>query len=371
MRTQVTGAESGAGSAADLAALRDRARLLRGLGMAFAAGSRRRLPGPASSDSAVETSGSDPASGGGSEAVREARDGDVVGCSPGTEAPASAVSVPGEHPTNHLAKLFVHPLEEPNPVRLDVSGVAAGLREAWAGGFRHRARLRRHPRAPRCGEDRDHEQQIGRHQPGRDRGHGAGGRCPATRPAPFPPGWTGFLARRRRTPGPGPVGGRGWRRTVGSCARTLHRMSAGSRSMEAVLPAAIRTDSAGQSRRVSPTVNRRSGPRPRSSPMRGRRRQRATGRLPDRGIGRKARSRCVTGRCEPSDALLHRERPPCAAGLVRSKLVTRTPPCGRRERGLRSSRCQRTAWARTRRSTSRPIRTMSSTPSRWEIWATS
>ena len=37
----------------------------------------------------------------------------------------------------------------------------------------------------------------------------------------------------------------------------------------------------------------------------------------------------------------------------------------------RSSRCQRTAWASTRRSTSRPIRTISSTPSRWEMWATS
>jgi hypothetical protein len=37
----------------------------------------------------------------------------------------------------------------------------------------------------------------------------------------------------------------------------------------------------------------------------------------------------------------------------------------------RSSRCQRTAWARTRRSTSRPIRIMSSTPSLCETWATS
>ena len=38
---------------------------------------------------------------------------------------------------------------------------------------------------------------------------------------------------------------------------------------------------------------------------------------------------------------------------------------------MRSSRCHRTAWARTRRSTSRPIRIMSSMPSRWEICATS
>ena len=124
----MTGAESGAGSAAGLAALRDRARLRRGLGMAVAAGSRRRCPaGSASSDSPVEAR------------IR-----------------------PGVGAGLRLAR----------PVRSAVSGTPAGLRDVRPGRSRPRARRgRRRPRAPRCGEDHDHEQQVDRHQPGRDGGH--------------------------------------------------------------------------------------------------------------------------------------------------------------------------------------------------------
>ena len=53
-------------------------------------------------------------------------------------------------------------------------------------------------------------------------------------------------------------------------------------------------------------------------------------------------------------------------GLPHSNTTVRLPSTR-----TRSSRCQRTAWASTRRSTSRPMRTMSSTLSLWEIWATS
>ena len=87
-RIQVTGAESGAGSAADLATLRDRARLRRGLAMVAAAGSRRRSAGSPSSDSPAASPGYGPASGWGTDwPVPSAR------LSP-EPRPGSALSIP-------------------------------------------------------------------------------------------------------------------------------------------------------------------------------------------------------------------------------------------------------------------------------------